>query len=663
MTQAKPSLLIVDDIAANRAILSRRFNPRGFQITEADCGVRALELIKQQHFDLVLLDVMMPDLDGLQVLKRIRQEHSAISLPVIMVTAKNDSIDIAEALDAGANDYITKPVDFVVAMARLTTLLGRKQAEEQIQKTNQTLRQLNETLEHRVATRTAELMAANEQLKKEVVERERTEDEIRYLAHHDALTGLGNRILLQQELSKALLRDREGKDQVAVLFVDLDSFKSVNDTLGHSIGDALLKAVALRIVNSLRDKDRIARLGGDEFAIVHIAEDQPEAAGRLATRLIEVIRQPYVIEGHQVACGASIGIAIPSASNSDPEQLLKSADLAMYRAKADGRGTYRFFEAVMDARAQARRLMELDLRAAQLENAFEIYYQPIVDITNKRVSSIEALLRWRHPDHGFVPPSEFIRLAEEIGVISPLGEWVLRQACTEAVRWPRDIKVAVNVSPVQFRSRGLVAAVMNALKTSGLPASRLEVEITESILLEDTDANLSTLNQLRDLGVKISMDDFGTGYSSLNYLRSFRFDKIKIDQSFIRDLARKEDDSINIVRAIADLGISLGMTTTAEGVETEEQLKCVRREGCVEVQGYFFSAPRPASEIPSIIARLEQGKTEDIPLWSVAERKGFAVVSAGTAPLVPADPLAVSSRLETVPAARLKKTTTLSGTE
>jgi EAL domain-containing protein (putative c-di-GMP-specific phosphodiesterase class I) len=307
----------------------------------------------------------------------------------------------------------------------------------------------------------------------------------------------------------------------------------------------------------------------------------------------------------------------------------------MYRAKADGRGTYRFFEPEMDARAQARRLMEMDLRAAQLESAFEIYYQPIVDIIRNRVSSVEALLRWRHPERGFIPPSEFIRLAEEIGVIAPLGEWVLRQACAEAVHWPEDIKVAVNVSPVQFRNGGLVAAVMNALKASGLPAERLEVEITESILLDNTEVNLSILNQLRDLGVRISMDDFGTGYSSLNYLRSFRFDKIKIDQSFVRDLARRSD-SLTLVRAIADLGISFGMTTTAEGVETEEQLKCLKIEGCVEVQGYFFSPPRPASELLSIIARVEQTEVESIGgLCSPTERESLTTLPLAAAPLAP----------------------------
>jgi predicted signal transduction protein with EAL and GGDEF domain len=298
---------------------------------------------------------------------------------------------------------------------------------------------------------------------------------------------------------------------------------------------------------------------------------------------------------------------VASPDKHDPERLLKSADLAMYRAKADGRGTYRFFEPEMDARAQARRLMEIDLRSASIDTAFELYYQPIIDLKRNRVTCLEALLRWRHEERGFIPPEEFIPLAEEIGVIGPLGEWVLRQACADAVKWPENVRVAVNLSPVQFKHGGLLAAVARALATSGLPASRLDLEITESVLLEKTDVNLATLNQLSDLGVRISMDDFGTGYSSLSYLRSFRFDKIKIDRSFVRDLA-KNSDSLAIVRAIADLGTSFGMTIIAEGVETEDQLKHIEIEGCTEVQGFLFSPPRPASEIPFIIARIEQAK-------------------------------------------------------
>jgi diguanylate cyclase (GGDEF)-like protein len=600
---SNPALLVVDDIADNRAILARRFRRHGFVVCEAECGEQALELINQQAFDLVLLDVMMPGLGGLEVLRLIRQAHPLTELPVIMVTAKADGPDIAEALEAGANDYVTKPVDLEVALARVRSQLEIKRAKEEIARANEALKQLNETLEQRVAERTAELVRTNEALKVEIAERERSQAEIHYLAHHDALTGLGNRVLLRKQLEQALARVARADEAVAVLFIDLDGFKGINDTLGHSTGDGLLRCVASRIEESIRDEDRVARLGGDEFAVIQIDSPQPKGASILASRLIQVVTQPCLVDGNQLIIGASIGIAVASSGKNDPEDLLKSADLAMYRAKADGRGTYRFFEPEMDARAQARRAMELALRNAHIGSAFELYYQPLVDLISRKLICMEALLRWRHPERGFIPPSDFIPLAEEIGMIVSIGEWVLRQACAEALNWPDDIKVAVNLSPVQFRYGGLCRAVSDALRVTGLPAHRLELEITESVLLEKTDANLATLNELRALGVGISMDDFGTGYSSLSYLRSFHFDKVKIDRSFISDLAHRSD-SLAIVRAITDLGRSFGMKTVAEGVETVEQLRCLENEGCAQVQGYLFSPPRPASEIPFLITRI-----------------------------------------------------------
>jgi diguanylate cyclase (GGDEF)-like protein len=599
----KPTLLIVDDIADNRAILARRLGRQGFPTVEAESGEQALELIGERRFDLVLLDVMMPGLNGVEVLKRIRTKHAPMQLPVIMVTAKADGSDVAESLEAGANDYITKPVDFVAALARIKTQLERKKAKDELDQANDALQALNGTLEERIAERMAELVHTNEELKKEIAERERSQAEIHYLAHHDSLTGLANRVLLRQQLEQAL--SQPAQSEVAVLFVDLDGFKSINDTLGHSTGDGLLKCVAGRLVESVRDGDKVARLGGDEFAIIQLEAEQPKGAAMLASRLIELIGRPYQVEGNQLSIGASIGIAVASESKNKPEDLLKSADLAMYSAKADGRGTYRFFEPSMDEIAQARRAMESSLRTADIEKAFEVYYQPLVDLTKKRVTCLEALLRWRHPDKGFITPSQFIPLAEEIGLIVTLGEWVLRQACTEATKWPDEIKVAVNLSPVQFKYTGLPRAVHDALTASGLPAHRLELEITESVLLERTETSLAILHELRDLGVAISMDDFGTGYSSLSYLRSFRFDKVKIDRAFVGDLM-KGYDSLKIVRAITDLGRSFGMTTVAEGVETVEQLRCLEDEGCGQVQGYLISPPRPASEIPSIIRKFAE---------------------------------------------------------
>jgi diguanylate cyclase (GGDEF)-like protein len=599
------TLLIVDDIAENRAILTRRFGRKGFQTVEAETGQQALDLIDERAFQLVLLDVMMPGLDGVEVLKRIRQKHDPMQLPVIMVTAKSDGSDVAKALEVGANDYITKPVDFAAALARVKTQLDRKKAREQLDQANDALRQLNETLERRIGERTQELLSANEELKKEIVERERSQAEIHFLAHHDSLTGLGNRILLREQLDLALSRPRRDNEALAVLFIDLDGFKSINDTLGHLTGDNLLRCVARRLQENVREVDKVARLGGDEFAIIQIESEQPKGAAMLASRLIELIARPCQIDGHQLVIGASIGVAVASEQTNNIDDLLKSADLAMYRAKADGRGTYRFFEPHMDACAQARRAMEFSLRTADIENAFELYYQPLVELATRRVTCLEALLRWRHPEKGFILPSEFIPLAEEIGMIVKIGEWVLRRACLEAMNWPQDVKIAVNLSPVQFKYGGLPRAVKTALLNAGLPAQRLELEITESVLLDKTENSLVVLNELRDLGVAISMDDFGTGYSSLSYLRSFRFDKVKIDRSFIGDLSTGSD-GLAIVRAITDLGRSFGMTTVAEGVESLAQLKCLEHEGCGQVQGYLFSAPRPAAEIPSLIQKLTE---------------------------------------------------------
>jgi predicted signal transduction protein with EAL and GGDEF domain len=331
--------------------------------------------------------------------------------------------------------------------------------------------------------------------------------------------------------------------------------------------------------------------------------DQPVGATTLAARLIREISEPYVVQGHQIVIGASVGIAVAPNDGTDPDRLLKNADLALYRAKEDGRGTYRFFEAGMDAKMQARRELELDLRRALALGEFEVFYQPLINLETNRVSGCEALLRWRSPGRGLVAPGEFIPLAEEIGLIHAIGAWVLKQACTEAAGWPEDMKIAVNLSPVQFKRGTVVLDVIVALGASGLAAHRLELEITETVLLQDTEATLSILNQLRALGAHISMDDFGTGYSSLSYLRKFPFDKIKIDQSFIRNLSDRPD-SIAIVRAIAGLGRTLGIATTAEGVETEEELAKVRAEGCTEVQGYLFSMPKPADELRALLRQL-----------------------------------------------------------
>ena len=434
----------------------------------------------------------------------------------------------------------------------------------------------------------------------DITERRRAEAKISHMARHDALTNLPNRVLFREHMEESLGRLRRD-ERLAVLCLDLDHFKHVNDTLGHPIGDNLLQAVAVRLLGCIRESDVVARLGGDEFAVVQIGCNQPAEATQLAARIIDVLSAPYDLQNHHVVVGASIGVAVTPTDGSDPDQLLKSADLALYRAKADGRGAYRFFEPAMDARAQTRRLLESDLRTALRDGEFELYYQPIVQLGTDEIAAFEALLRWNHPRRGMVAPLDFISVAEESGLIANLGAWVLRKACAEAATWSKPVRVAVNLSPMQFKSRELVQTVFSALAASGLAPDRLELEITESALLQDTETTLATLHQLRSFGVRIAMDDFGTGYSSLSYLRSFPFDKIKIDRSFIHELSTRGDCQA-IVRAVTGLGSSLGIATTAEGVETREQLKLLKLEGCTEVQGYLFSPPRPAAEVEGLLA-------------------------------------------------------------
>ncbi len=425
----------------------------------------------------------------------------------------------------------------------------------------------------------------------DITGRRRAEARIAYMAHHDALTGLPNRVLFRDRMEKALLRIRRD-ETAAVLCLNLDDFKTVNDTLGHPVGDKLLQLVGERLTSELREGDTVARLGGDEFAVLQTGIDDPDHAGTLAARLIEVVSAPYEVEGHLVSIGVSIGIAVGPGDGDDCDRLLKSADMALYRAKSEGRGAYCFFEAEMDARLQARRRLEVDLRAALATNALTVHYQPLVDLAKGEVVGFEALVRWDHPDRGWVSPVDFIPVAEETGLVIPLGVFVLKRACKDAASWPGDVKIAVNLSPLQFRSGTLLADVKTALEDAGLAPERLELEITEALLLEKSEQVLTTLHALRVLGVRIAMDDFGTGYSSLSYLRSFPFDKIKIDRSFVQNLGQSTDSQA-IVRAIVSLGSSLGITITAEGVENEADLACLRAEGCDQGQGYLFAKAMP----------------------------------------------------------------------
>ncbi len=450
----------------------------------------------------------------------------------------------------------------------------------------------------------------------DITERMQTQAQIAYLARHDVLTDLPNRVSFRERLGEALERTTSA-EQLAVLCLDLDRFKPVNDTLGHAVGDAVLRQVAERLKDCVRETDFVARMGGDEFAIIQIGVANPESTGKLADRVVAALGQPFHVDSHQISIGTSIGMSFAPEDSVEADQLLKNADMALYQAKAEGRGQSRRFLPDMDRRMQTRMNLELDLRHALSAGEFEIYYQPLMDIASGGIAGFEALLRWHHPSRGMVLPDEFIELAEDTGLIVPIGDWVLKQACSAASAWPANIRIAVNLSPAQFRSGDLVRSVTTALAASGIGSNRLELEITEGVLLADSEETLATLHALKNLGARIAMDDFGTGYSSLSYLRSFPFDKIKIDQSFVHDIF-SGDQSLSIIRAVTGLGRNLGMSTTAEGVETAAQLEQLRSEGCSEVQGFHLGRPMDAA------ATLEL----------LGDKRGFPTLTAGDERLI-----------------------------
>ena len=434
----------------------------------------------------------------------------------------------------------------------------------------------------------------------DVTDRRRADEKIAHLAHYDALTDLPNRVLFREQVERELQRISRG-EQFALLYIDIDEFKGINDSLGHPVGDELLKDVANRLRSCIGETDLVARLGGDEFAVFQTNAGGVDDVVDFVTRIHEAIRQPYHCLGHHLSTDASIGIALAPGDGTDLDQLIRNADLAMYGAKADGRGTYRFFEPAMDARAKTRLTMQQDMRKALVDGSFEIHYQPLVDLHSSQVSGCEALLRWRHPERGMISPAEFIPIAEGTGLIIELGEWVLRTACAEAATWPAHVRLAVNVSPVQLKYQTLALKVAGALADSGLPASRLELEITEAVLIHDDEAALTILHQLRSIGVRIVLDDFGTGYSSLSYLKRFPFDKIKIDRCFVTDIT-DADGSSPIVQAVVNIATACNMTTTAEGVETVEQRERLRALGCTQMQGYLFSAAKPGPEVRKLFS-------------------------------------------------------------
>ena len=436
---------------------------------------------------------------------------------------------------------------------------------------------------------------------RDITQRRAADARIAHMARHDSLTDLPNRVEFDEHLAQALSRSG-GRRRLAVLCLDLDRFKAVNDTLGHAAGDALLVQVTKRLLaNVPADRSLVARIGGDEF-VMFVAGAGPEEASVLAADLIDSVGATYEVDGQAVNIGLSVGIALAPRDGKDPQGLVRTADMALYRAKAEGRGTFGFFDPEMGIRFQERRKMEMDLRAALVEGQFQLHFQPLVEVESGRIVAAEALVRWRVGNGRLIPPDEFIPLAEEIGLIVPLGQWILQHACRVAATWPEHVRLAVNLSPVQFRHPGLVSVITSALFNAGLSPNRLELEITEGVLMQNDLATVNMLHQLKALGVRIALDDFGTGYSSLSYLRSFPFDKIKIDRSFVADMESRADAAA-IVRAVANLGTSLGMTTTAEGIETQAQLDRLRAEGCTQVQGFLLSRPLDALKFRALLSK------------------------------------------------------------
>ena len=563
MEQTNATLLLVDDDAMNRDALSRRLARRGYTVLTAESGPLALELVGSHRVDAVLLDVMMPGMSGLETLRQLRQSRSVSDLPVIMVTAKDRSEDVVEALDLGANDYVTKPIDFPIALARIRTQVTARRA--------------------------------------------------------DPLTGLPNRAMFMDRVERLMAAP---SSPFAVLFLDIDRFKNINDSLGHQAGDQLLIALARRLEQSLRASDTVARggveptlarLGGDEFTIL-VGGVTCEADARLiATRLLDAALRPFDLEGREIVVSLSIGLVLSDPRYRRAEDMVRDADTAMYRAKALGKARAEVFDTSMLAAVEERMQLESDLRHALERDELQLRYQPIVELATGRLSGFEALLRWHHPQRGVIGPAHFIPTAEETGLIVPIGLWAMREACLQMRRWSAELPqcegltINVNISARQCLQPDLVAAVARVLEETGLPAERLKLEITEGIVLDNSEAVIGVLNALRALGVQLGLDDFGMGYSALGYLQQFPFQTLKIDRTFVEGMQAHGNGNAEIIRAIVSMAEGLAMDVTAEGIETAEQVRGLRALECEFGQGYFFFGPLSEPEARAVLRSRQPG--------------------------------------------------------
>jgi diguanylate cyclase (GGDEF)-like protein/PAS domain S-box-containing protein len=681
----KENLLVVDDEEMNRNLLSRRLERSGFHVDIATGGADALQKLSERPYDLILLDQMMPEKSGSDVLRELRVEHSASELPVIMVTAITDSGRVAEALDLGANDYITKPVDFTIALARIRAQLSRKHAESARRVSEEryelAARAANDGLwdwdlisnrvyyserwKSMMGLRDDEIGYSPEEWfsrvhaedvvplrlalqshldgKTDAFEAEyrirRTDGHYRWMAGRgmalrnaeggaaparmagsqsditekktlDVLTGLPNRLLFQERLTAALQRAQaEPAQRFATYFIDLDRFKLVNDTLGHRAGDQLLVQFASRLRSAVEaGSATVARLAGDEFAVLLDSVHGSADAIAQGDRIIKAVRPAFQLEGHEFFASASVGIVVSRPEHVTPEELIRDADIAMYAAKARGRGRWAIFDESMRQRALDRLQVETDLRMALPKGQFVIHYQPRVDLNTNQIRGFEALLRWRHPERGLIPPDDFIHIAEDTGLIRDIGMWVLGEACLQMRQW-RDrfpeqnwLDMAVNVSPVQLRDPALVQQIAAILAETGLESAALQIEITESTLFENLDEAGAILTALKDLGVGLKLDDFATGYSCLRYLYRLPFDSIKIDRSFTLDLNDDNPESKELVRTILSMAQNLGLGVIAEGVENQISADFLRDEGCLFGQGFLFSPPVASSDIETLLS-------------------------------------------------------------
>lgn len=606
------NVLVVDDSKVVRTAIREILEIGNIQVTEACDGKEALDSVYKTTPDLVLLDVIMPEMDGISVLKTLRKSYNKLQLPVVLVTSRGESQEIVQALDYGANDYVTKPIDFDVLWARLSNQLMQKQAAE-------FLRSAQLSLEKQIKQRTHELKLSNQKLEKEIEVRLLAEDRLQKQASYDELTGLPNRSLATDRLYQTLVKAKRHDQKPCVAFLDLDNFKYINDTFGHAAGDDLLREAAKRLSDCARGSDTVARLGGDEFLLIldddndKLQLDDHELGIRhVAERIIESFARPFIIEGQELNITPSLGFAVYPRDGDDSNKLMRHADAAMYRSKHDGKNTYCFYSPEMTVKAKMRMNVESQLRHALERDEFSLNYQPIVDSKTGKIIKAEALVRWNCEELGMISPDYFVPIAEETGIIVALGEWVIEQACEQVSLWRRsgwsDICVTINVSARQFQADSkLVESTQQILHKYDLPSNAIQFELTEGILLEESSDTADIMKSIEEAGIKLLIDDFGTGYASLSYLQRYNFESIKIDRSYIDSVLVSEQDA-RLVKAVIAMANSLGMSVVSEGVETEGQLNFLLAADCKYIQGYYFSKPVKAEDFILLLKNMNDTK-------------------------------------------------------